>query len=471
MANYYPTLVRGRSATGFQGAGSRALLAPTVERRPYPRSGELFPGIPVGYPDKFRGPSIPKPPFGRKAVAAPEVPRQAARIAGLARSLIPGAGQVLANHFAMSSVEYVNAESVTSTNLYGAGFRIAAQCPGGGAPARLYNTSVIYPFTNPGPINSCLVSSAYFPGEAISETTRSFALVEPRPRPGLEWNAKGVIAWHRPLAGPVNQRGAIIIQPRHEAWVDLPVSPAIMPYAFPLLSPLAVPAGQEITQPMTWEQVEALNGQIGRNPWVQREVHPSLRLGRARAAAPGGAEPVPINAVPAIEFRGGTRPPVVGEAHVNAKPPPGAKERKLKSKWGAVAARIGFNAITELGDFVGALHDALPKDLRRSRTWRGKDGKWHKRRLDSMLRDLYNGWEHLDLNMAINNVLANSVEDYVIGRTNQTLNRASQSSGSGFAKQMDNVAAATGNSSLAQALAGLAADYTFKAQKNQSRSY
>lgn len=112
-----------------------------------------------------------------------------------------------------------------------------------------------------------------------------------------------------------------------------------------------------------------------------------------------------------------------GTTHVFKPPPVYRKEVKLKAPLRGLIRHL-VNWFTESADAVTAIHKALPPKCRRARTWVGKDGTWHRARVDSMLRDIANCADHLDVNKAIKNLLANVLQDTLIGVVNQRVNHA-----------------------------------------------
>lgn len=147
----------------------------------------------------------------------------------------------------------------------------------------------------------------------------------------------------------------------------------------------------------------------------------------------GGDPPVAVSDLgpgdyylPDIILRAEERPTLSdGTTHQLSPPPERTKERKAKARNKGVVWRI-VGAAGETGDFIRALHDALPPWAKRSRAWRDKDGKLRRRKADSMLRDLWDHWDELDIEQAIHNVLDNELQDRVIGKINQRVNRATE---------------------------------------------
>lgn len=104
--------------------------------------------------------------------------------------------------------------------------------------------------------------------------------------------------------------------------------------------------------------------------------------------------------------------------------------RTKKLKVSGVAWRVFsqvMNVFTETGDFVESIWKSLPRADRRAGLTRTGN-----RRVDSMLNDLYRAWPRVDWDQAIANILANQVEDALIGRQMQMMNRLSMASGQGL---------------------------------------
>lgn len=101
----------------------------------------------------------------------------------------------------------------------------------------------------------------------------------------------------------------------------------------------------------------------------------------------------------------------------------GRREKKVKMNPGGMFRAL-MGAFTETADFIEAIHGALPKHLQRSRTWKGADGKWHRKLVSSMMRDLVNNWEKVDITQAMRNVVANEIQDQMIGMMARKGNKA-----------------------------------------------
>ena len=100
------------------------------------------------------------------------------------------------------------------------------------------------------------------------------------------------------------------------------------------------------------------------------------------------------------------------------KRPPGSNEREKKTKKNPGAFYRILNGIVgfagEAGDLVGAVYDALPKSETR---WKGRDGKWRDRDYGPIekAQRIYNNLDKLDVDKAIENIIANEAEDRLIG--------------------------------------------------------
>ena len=308
-----------------------------------------------------------------------------------------------------------------------AGWYVVARCAVGGSWDRIYAASQ-FPAggTVKGLINSCIVSAGYLGGPWWGAATRSFSYVEARPLPGQPDRAKGVITFQRDAAGPDPV-------PYASRWV------APRPSAPVKAEALAQQVVRVLPQPALAPVLGADPGSYTRQRVIRalrmitdplwREVGPHNQVRRVRPYLPGQ-----VNI-------GGGPPSITQSTHVWR--PGGRTERKLRMNTRA-ATLIVFGALTEAYDFIRSLHDALPKHLRKSRTWRDQQGQWHARRMDSMLRDLYANWEHVQLPKALVGVILNQLEDAVIGATMRGANSNSRSiSGTGT-----NVTRAQGDGSM-----------------------
>lgn len=127
--------------------------------------------------------------------------------------------------------------------------------------------------------------------------------------------------------------------------------------------------------------------------------------------------------------------PVVKPGHHNEEPPePPTKERKKRlvkspvaAGWIAVLAKLA-NGYTEWDDVVAALYKGLPWQVRR---WRGRDGVWRDRDINSVTRSqrLYTAFSDLNIGKAIEEVVKNEIGDRMWGAIGNTLSKRAKSLG------------------------------------------
>lgn len=139
----------------------------------------------------------------------------------------------------------------------------------------------------------------------------------------------------------------------------------------------------------------------------------------------GGSEPPPGGFLPIPEPEPGTGTtivfdpgyvPVVAEPPVKERPP----EKRTKEKKFAVSKDLAiFGLITESMDAISALYKALPWCVRPV----GFVGP------DKMAKAIYDELEYIDWQKAITNLVANQVEDAVIGRIESKLQEMSVTTG------------------------------------------
>lgn len=118
-------------------------------------------------------------------------------------------------------------------------------------------------------------------------------------------------------------------------------------------------------------------------------------------------------------------------APVTEPPPPAYAKAKNRTKERKMSPHRKFagilwwalNGVTESLDAVTSFWKALPPEDRTGMVRRvARDGTVYYKRIfyptpQEMARDLYRGWNRVDFNQALINVVANQVEDHVIGRT------------------------------------------------------
>lgn len=149
--------------------------------------------------------------------------------------------------------------------------------------------------------------------------------------------APWVNTWYPDVIAPFTPRAPWAIQ----------VWPGLKPVLTPVYTPTHTP----------WRFIPKLRPDPRLPPSVQR----AAGYGVAQVLEPSVAPLV----APALQFIPGKPPTRIGLKHKLRKPKKGDKERKflLTGKGGII--KWAINAVTESGDFIDALYDALPKELTR----------------------------------------------------------------------------------------------------------
>lgn len=124
------------------------------------------------------------------------------------------------------------------------------------------------------------------------------------------------------------------------------------------------------------------------------------------------------------------RPRRCSITHTSRRPPSNVKERKFIANARGQIANL-FGTITEYGDFIDALLDALPHRIKPGTKnesivpgWyliHGKGGKpfWiqrHEGTLVQKTQALWQNAEHIDFNAMLWNVAVNQLQDHLIGK-------------------------------------------------------
>jgi hypothetical protein len=208
----------------------------------------------------------------------------------------------------------------------------------------------------------------------------------------------------------MSKTGQPTMPPRPEWLPEVPLSPAIwvppaVPMVNPAVDPMALPIGKPVAvpRPLPWRAVPARRPNPYRNPREQTQ------RGYAVPVQPRGSE-YPA-AGPTLELSPhGTKQ--IKPEHQFAKPPSGTKERKFASGL-RIALIGGVNAVTETKDAVEAIHEALPKKVQAKRNGHLDPS------LQAMMGAIYDNFDELDVPQAIQNLIANQIEDAIIGRANR----------------------------------------------------
>ena len=172
-----------------------------------------------------------------------------------------------------------------------------------------------------------------------------------------------------------------------------------------------------VTDPLPWEPpVQPGTPMVPQTP-------PDIVIG---SPSPGSS--------PATGVDPGSSPapaPVPELGTVPAPPPPGTQEHKVKISRGGVIQKIVAvaGATTEFLDAIDALWRALPKGLRTGyKLVRRKDGrqvfvKAYKPNVKQKIADVWNNWDKINIDQAVDNLLMNELQDQVIGRSHSALQR------------------------------------------------
>lgn len=235
----------------------------------------------------------------------------------------------------------------------------------------------------------------------------------------------------------VGSKAVIIIEPAFEDWV----APAI--WLNPLNRPVGAPGVWARPAPIWMPNRPAPSPGVG--PEGYQAGYGVVQLG----GLPGGSPSV------TVDPQGNVRPRTQANP---ARPGRGVAEKKVKGGAALFAAGKAIGAVTETADFVEALYKALDKQCLKAKgasaprtTWRagatgagrmGDDGKnWHwspghgwrrevgyyqKVSMPDQAMAIYRNLDCLDVEQAIKNVIANQIEDAILGSLGKQSKKASQ---------------------------------------------
>lgn len=343
----------------------------------------------------------------------------------------------------------------------GGGFTLERECVGGlwgeflpeGGDNRIFDSlnasspgdgysAQVYPYTLPVAIGGTYV---------VPQGEQAFRTAQ---KPGALWYTHHLHEyWWRPssmLSVPhranAPRSAAVANRPDIQLGSNFKVSPYALPSMFTALQPFEQMARLDPVPKSLQEAMHELS--LRTDTGVSRRVEypplpvlpaPQLRTSPYTSTAVlqgprGQAVDLVLSQPRGPTGRGPARVSTRPTDHRWSKPRPGKREAKVMAN-NRAAALLVFGAVTEFGDFVGAIHDALPKEARRSRTWRDKDGKWHRARIDSQLRDIYANLDKVDWYEALVNLVANEVEDRLIGKVNRQANKLTRQLGDRYLGQ------------------------------------
>ncbi|MCY1672615.1 hypothetical protein OVA07_16580 [Novosphingobium sp. SL115] len=113
------------------------------------------------------------------------------------------------------------------------------------------------------------------------------------------------------------------------------------------------------------------------------------------------------------------KPPVIGNNHERRKPPRNVRERKMRGP--VMLGLMLADVISEGAEVVDAIFEALPKDVQkkwdcnRSAAFIDKAGQYGIDNADCKARALWHNWHKVDIVEAVRNIIANQIEDKLIG--------------------------------------------------------
>lgn len=281
------------------------------------------------------------------------------------------------------------------------------------------------------------------------------------PTPNWGFCLNGQNAMIKPLGSPVPayQRTLALVQRNASfpnSWVDFHkvwthpawhTGTAGLRQINTYIDPLTAPLNPNLVRALPGDlNIEALMHAPVINPLLS--IFPSV----AEAIASGTtaktlASTVRIPAGP--PFNGGT---IVGSPGARNPPAKGERTRKQKGPLGRVLAVL--DAISEGSEVVDAFYEALPKktqkdwDCNRKAAFIDNAGQYGIDNADCKLAALWHNWHKVDMNKAVQNVVANHIQDKVIGGIQQMIppnsGRAVDSGMKGVNKALDELFKAVG---------------------------
>lgn len=426
-----------------------------VPGTPSPKPAPRIPGAPKMPPGvhPFAAPRIPTPPFRMppKPVFNPFKPKLPKGALGrLAGRLVPGLGLVLLAWDIYDSMETLQGSPGRKAGwLLGGTASCSLTCPG--SPSIALGAGL-----NWGPGGDCPISQ---PSNCVSGQAVKVMADMPQSQIDAIWNAspkptkiiEGIVhfKWgasskmfnktihvYRPGMEPKSPPRYLPEAPPNFAPLDLlPMNiPGLDPNSMPIFVP--VPTPHPIPVPLlprlkpNPDRVPSERSDDGivtkPDPWAPI---PPVNPFPPEPAFPPNPEPgtgvkpkPPVDPfVPSVDLDTGaigSSPRVTPRPGRHYKRPPGSNEREKKKNLNRGAfyrilnGLVGF--VGEAGDFVDAVYDALPPKVRR---WKGRDGKWRDRDANPITKAerIFNNLDKLDVDKAIENIIANQLEDKLIG--------------------------------------------------------
>ena len=186
-----------------------------------------------------------------------------------------------------------------------------------------------------------------------------------------------------------------------------PLIATVDPFSVPVSHPLSVPT------PIPYHLIPRIFSNPFRYEKYQRQAGYSL---------PGQLRPIPPYAFPLAARTYGVattqhamdKLPLL-HYHVRRRPPPGTKERKVRTS-GYAAVHFVAGTVTEGLDFINSVYEALPSYYKP----KGYVSPQEK------LYILYRRWDEIDIVGAVKNLLSEQVEDMLYGELGKQMARASE---------------------------------------------
>lgn len=199
--------------------------------------------------------------------------------------------------------------------------------------------------------------------------------------------------------------------------------PSWVPSVYPETIPIGLPVSTPLPAPF-----RQLNARRNYRLGMAEARQAGYQLGRVEAV---GASPAPPGSVIIdVGASGQVKTRLTLKTHLKKPPKRGERERKSRSDFQPTQAqRVALGALTEGGDGIEALWNALPYDYRKGRSnnefyYDKKLARWMLPSYNMMVEDLWDHPELIDRDKAMFNLAVMMVGDAAIGR----LSRASHKS-------------------------------------------
>lgn len=275
-------------------------------------------------------------------------------------------------------------------------------------------------FTSTCPTGQALPGTARDPAADIPANVKHYSLWQQTAFAPSPARYSFVRSWHRAVAAGVVTYPWTYIDPRYlddPSWV-----PSVFPETIPIGLPVSTPAPAPMRR-LKWRR----NYRLG----MAQARQAGYQLGRVElpnSPAPVGSVVVEVSPSGRVSSRQTSKP------HMRRPPGREEKERKSRSPFQpTVAQAVALNALTEGGDAIEAIWNALPFEYRRSRNsdFRKRAQGWSTPSYLAMVDDIWDHPELLDMQQVAVNLAVNVVSDAVIGRLSKAASRSWYSSAYG----------------------------------------